>query len=195
MVLDMIQVNVRGSMDSIIADLSRKQQQVIEPATIRALNKVASQVKTNAARQMRDAGYNLKVSDIKRSLTINRASSGNLNAKVIASGRPIPLIKYGARQVSSGVSVDVLNGRKVIANAFIATMPSGHKGVFVRIGKTHKKVTKRGRAVWSGLPIKELFGPSVPNGLANEAVQAALQELIEQKFPEILRQQISYLSR
>jgi hypothetical protein len=131
---------------------------------------------------MRDAGYNLKVSDIKRSLTINRASSGNLNAKVIESGRPIPLIKYDARQVSSGVSIDVLNGRKDIANAFIATMPSGHKGVFIRVGKTHEKVTKRARVTWNGLSIKELFGPSVPNGLANEAVQGALQELLEQKF-------------
>lgn len=191
----MIKVDVRGSMDSIIADLTRKQRDVIGPATISALNKVAAQVKTNAARQMRDAGYNLKVSDIKRALTVNRASSGNLTAAVVASGRPIPLIKYGARQVSSGVSVDVLNGRKVIANAFIATMPSGHKGVFVRVGKTHKKVNKRGRAQWSGLPIKELFGPSVPNGLANAAVQAALQDLIAQKFPDILRQQIKYLSR
>ncbi|MDR3411585.1 MAG: phage tail protein [Formivibrio sp.] len=191
----MITVDVRGSMDSIIADLSRKQRDVVEPATVRALNKVAAQVKTNASRQMRDAGYNLKVSDIKRALTVNRASSGNLRASVVASGRPIPLIQYGARQVSSGVSVDVLNGRKVIANAFIATMPSGHKGVYVRVGKTHKKVNKRGRAQWSGLPIKELFGPSVPNGLANTAVQAALQDLIAQKFPDILRQQIKYLSR
>ncbi|MDR3411599.1 MAG: phage tail protein [Formivibrio sp.] len=191
----MITVDVRGSMDSIIADLSRKQRDVVEPATVRALNKVAAQVKTNASRQMRDAGYNLKVSDIKRALTVSRASSGNLRASVVASGRPIPLIQYGARQVSSGVSVDVLNGRKVIANAFIATMPSGHKGVYVRVGKTHKKINKRGRAQWSGLPIQELFGPSVPNGLANAAVQAALQDLIAQKFPDILRQQIKYLSR
>jgi hypothetical protein len=191
----MIEINVRGSMDNIIADLERSKRDVLDKAIPRALNKIAAQAKTAASREIRAAGYKLKVSEIKKGLSITRASSGQLVAKVIASGRPVPLIHYGARQVGSGVSVDVLHGRKIISGAFIATMPSGHKGVFVRVGKTHKKVSKNGRSLWSGLPIKELFGPTVPNGLANAAVQGALQQFIRDKFPEILRQQINYLSR
>lgn len=189
-----IKFDVRGSMDRIIADMARVKSEVVQKATVNALNKVAAQVKTAASRAMRDAGYNLKVSDIKKAMTVYRATAGSLTAKVVSSGRPVPLIKYGARQTGKGVSVDVLHGRKLIAGAFIATMPSGHTGVYVRMGNRHKRVMKAGKPAWSALPIKELFGPSVPDGLANQAVQEALQRLIEDKFPELLRQQIKRLS-
>jgi hypothetical protein len=189
-----VKFDVRGSMDRIIADMGRVKSEVVQKATPIALNKVAAQVKTSAAQSMRDAGYNLKVSAIKKGLTITRATSGRLTATVVASGRPIPLIAYGARQTGKGVSVDVLHGRKLIAGAFIATMRSGHKGIYVRVGNRHKRVMKAGKPVWSALPIRELFGPSVPDGLANKAAQDALQRLVEDKFPELLRQQIKRLS-
>ncbi len=188
-------IDVRGSMDGIIADMGRVRRDIAEKAAPRSLNKVIDQVRTAAAREMREAGYKLKVSDIKKGLKTYRASPGMLTATVKATGRPIPLVQYGARPTAKGVSVDVLHGRKVIPGAFIATMGGGHKGVYVRTGKTHKKVTSGGRVMWSGLPIKELFGPSIPDGLANSAVQAALQRLVEVKFPDILRQQIKYLSK
>lgn len=190
-----IKVDVRNNVSRVLAGMEQFKRDVVEKATVRALNKVVDQVKTAAAREMRDAGYNLKVSDIKKGLQTNKAFAGSLTAKVVASGRPIPLIKYGARQTSKGVSVDVLHGRKTIAGAFIATMPSGHTGVFVRVGNQHKKVARGGRVVWSALPIKELFGPSVPNGLVNKTVQAALQRLVEEKFPVVFAQQMKYLSR
>lgn len=190
-----ISVGVRGSMDKVIAHMGRLKKGVVEKAAPRALNKVIDQVATATAREIRDAGYKLKVGIIKKNLTKQRAGPGKLVAKVRASGRPIPLIHYGARETAKGVSVDVLNGRKVITSAFIAIKANGMKAVYVRAGSSHKKVVKNGRAIWSGLPIKELYGPSVPDGLANQAVQEALQRLVEEKFPDILRQQINYLSK
>jgi hypothetical protein len=188
-----IKIDVRGSMDRIIADAGKKQREVRTVAAPRAINKMIAQVKTGAAREIRDAGYKLKVSDIKKGLKLSYATAASLTARVTASGKPIPLSAYGARQTAKGVSVDVLHGRKVITHAFIATMPSGHKGVFVRVGNQHKKTAKGSRIIWSGLPIKELFGPSIPDGMANAAVQAALQRLVLEKFPDILRQQIDRL--
>lgn len=188
-----IKVDVRGDLKRIIADAQNKQRDVRSVAVPRALNKMADQVKVSAARSVRDTGYKLKVSDIKKGLRVQRANASMLTSKVVASGRPIPLIAYGGRQVAKGVSVDVLNGRKVVAHAFIATMPSGHKAVLVRMGDTHKKKHKGGRVVWSGWPVKQLFGPSVPDGLANAAVQEALQQLVRDKFPTILKQQIDRL--
>jgi hypothetical protein len=188
-----IRIDVRGSMDRIIADAQKKQREVRTVAAPRAINKMIAQVKTGAAREIRDAGYKLKVSDIKKGLKLSYATASSLTARVTASGKPIPLAAYGARQTAKGVSVDVLHGRKVITHAFIATMPSGHKGVFIRVGKQHKKRAGKGGTIWSGLPIKELFGPSVPDGMANAAVQAALQRLVLEKFPDILRQQIDRL--
>lgn len=181
-------------MSAIIKEAERLKKDVADKATVRSLNKVAAQVKTNAARGIKSAGYNLKVSDIKKALEIVRATPSKLSAKVVASGKPIPLINYGAKQTAKGVSVQVLYGRKVISHAFIATMPSGHKGVFMKAGSGHKKVAKNGRVYYSGLPIKELYGPSIPDGLANSVVQESLNRLVREKFPDILRQQIKYLS-
>lgn len=52
------------------------------------------------------------------------------------SGEPVPLGKYPARQTRRGVSVQVNKGqRKLLKGAFIATMDSGFRGVFMREGK------------------------------------------------------------
>ena len=171
-------------------------QDMRDKALASALNKVADQVKTAASREVRAAGYNLKAATIKAAIKVRRASPGNLKSVVVANGKPVPLLQYAARQTGKGVTVNVLKGRKLIAGAFIATMPSGHKGVYVREnGGKHVKVVRAGKPSWHQLPIRELFGPSIPDGLANAAVQAALQQLITDKFPAILARESAWLQR
>lgn len=174
-----------------LADISLA---VREKATVRAINKVADQVKVQAAREIRDAGYNLKIARIKRSIAIRRASASQLVAAVKASGRPIGLIDYGAKETKrGGVSVQVKNGRKTLKDAFIATMPNGHRGVFFRKGSGHKKMMTRGKPSWHGLPIEELFGPSIPTAFMNQVVQDALVAAARDKFPAIFQHEVDYL--
>lgn len=188
----MLKLDVRADVRGITSSLTRyigDQQK----AVIRALNKTAEQARTAASQEVRSAGYNIKASAIKKSFSIKRASSGNLVVTLKATGRPIGLINYGARQTKSGVSVQVKSGRKVLRHAFIATMPSGHKGVFERTGKQHKKVIRNGKILRTGLPIKEMFGPSIPQSLANEAVEKALVAKIRQKFPQVLKHELAFI--
>jgi Prophage minor tail protein Z (GPZ) len=188
-------VNVRSNADSVVMDMLSAATEMPQ-ATVRALNKTLDQATVQLARQVRDVGYGLKVSDIKKALRKVRASTGNMRATIKASGKPLPLINYSARQTSKGVSVNVLNGRKVIASAFIATMPSGHRGVFVREPTAiHKKVGSGSKASWHALPIRELYGPSVPDAVGNEKVKQALQQLITDRFPSILQHEQQWLSR
>ena len=79
-------------------------------------------------------------------------------------GYRIPLIDFQARGPEpsrgkgSGVSYKLAGSRRRIPTAFIATMPSGHRGVFTRTG-TKGRVSKSGRR---GLErIAEKFGPSI----------------------------------
>nr|WP_080423625.1 phage tail protein [Burkholderia ubonensis] len=111
-----------------------------------------------------------------------------------STGRPVALINYSARQGKGGVSAQVKAGRTILRHAFIATMQNGHKGVFERTGKTHKKVMRNGKVVRTGLPIKELFGPSIPQSLANDAVQKALMKKIREKFPQILKHELAFIA-
>lgn len=192
----MITVNVRTNAADVAMEMLAGARDMQDKAMASALNKMADQVKVAASREVRDAGYNLKAAVIKKGLKVGRASPGNLRSSVVASGRPIPLIQYGARQTAKGVTVSVLNGRKLIKGAFIATMPSGHTGVFVHgANGKHKKVTRGGKSSWHQLPIRELFGPAVPDGLSNKAVQEALRQLIVEKFPAILQHESAWLSR
>ncbi len=188
----MININVEHNFKQVAIKLFELRTDVLEKAKIRALNKVAAQAKVAASKEIRAAGYNMKASSIKNKLIIKRASNGNAVVQIKCSGRPIPLIEFGARETQSGVSVSVKGGRKVIRGAFIATMPTGHKGVYERSGKQHKKNNK---GKWSGLPIKELFGPSIPAAFGNEIVQAVLVKLIREKFPTILEREIKFAGR
>ena len=194
--MDPITVVVKHNMAACLVDLDLAISEMRDVAPVRALNKMADQLKVQASRAMRDAGYGLKAADVKKGLRVQRATQGSKRASVIASGRPIPLIKYTARQTSKGVTVNVQKGRKLIAGAFIATMPSGHQGVYVReAGGKHRKVNARGKASWHQLPIRELFGPSVPDGLANKAVQQTLVQLVVERFPKLLAHEQAWVRR
>jgi len=187
-------INVHSNVDQVVAGMRNLSNEVRDKATIRALNNMGAQARTAAARIIREVGYGLKAATVKARLTLIKASAGRLVVTVRAQGRPIPLIEFQARQTSKGVSVKVLNGRRLIAGAFIATMPSGHRGVYVRkAGARSRKVMTKGKAQWHGLPIQELFGPGVPDALANEAVQRALEALVDDKFPQLLRHEVKYL--
>lgn len=191
-----LNISVRSNSSMAAMEFRAAAQDMRDLATVRALNKVAEQAITATAKEMRRVGYGLKAATIKKALRIKRAAPGNLKATIVASGRPIPLVQFSARQTAKGVSVNVLNGRKVIAGAFIATMPSGHRGVFVREdGGSHKKVNKGGKVQWHQLPIRELYGPSVPDGVSNAQVQQALQLLVAERFPSILAHESAWLKR
>ncbi len=166
-------------------------------AASRALNRTAARVRTYGARAIRDAGYGIKVSDIKRQIKVIKASPSILAATVVASGRSIPLIQYAARQTSDGVSVNVKNGRRTVRHAFLQTMHSGHRGVFIRrdAHTTTKGVSRRriGQRTRHGLPIDELYGPGIPAAFANEAVQHQLVEQTTTFFPIEMRRQLQHV--
>jgi hypothetical protein len=193
-----IRVSVSGSMDEIRAQLGATQKEAAKAGS-RALNRTASRVRTYAARAIKAAGYNLKISDIKRSIRIVKASPSVLSASAVASGHSIPLIQYGARQTSTGVSVNVKSGRRVIPHSFIQTMKSSHRGVFIRrevhsVGAAKGLERRRtGHTTRHGLPIDELLGPSIPAAFSNAVVQHALIENVEQYFPVEMRRQLEHV--
>jgi len=189
----MLNISVKADISRAMAKLANVRKEVMEKAVPRALNKVAAETKVESSRSIRSAGYKIKASAIKKQISIKRANRSELKAVVTASGKPIPLIEYAARQVSTGVSVSVKGSRKIIRHAFIAEV-NGHKGVYVRVGKGHKKVIKNGKVVWSGLPIKQLYGPSIPAVFGSDVIQQALKDKIKTRFPVLLRHEVDYLS-
>lgn len=151
----------------------------IRKATYRSLNRAADGLKTDASRKIRER-YTITNKALSPAFYIRRATWYELAAVVSASGRPLPLIGFAARQVKRGVSVAVKKGgRKILAGSFIARMPSGHVGVFMRKG------AKR-------LPIAEKFSVSVPGMFGAKEVQAVLADLVTDRFSKAMEQNLNF---
>jgi hypothetical protein len=124
----------------------------LKSALKRALRKAGAtalrDMRSEAVKRIR-ARKAIKVRYIRRALSLGRASGGDISNytwSLDVSGEPVPLVAYPYRQTKKGVSVQINRGkRSLIKGSFVASMKSGHLGVFVRKGKAR-------------LPIKELRG-------------------------------------
>lgn len=152
------------------------------------LNRTATQARTRSSQLVRE-GYNIKKSDLDKNIGIRRATEKKLEAALKVSGRRPKLMQFGAKGSipskpgTTGVSVEVTKGRRlIVAASFLAVMPSGHKGVFIR------KTTKR-------LPIQELTGPSVPQMFFGRKVYRKLIDYVHEIMPKNLTDAINYWMR
>lgn len=113
----------------------------------RGLNRTATSARTEMSRNL--AGrIGMKIKDVRSRLTLIRATYSNWRSMVGISGKRFGLIKFATRQTKKGITYRKGRSRVLIRHAFIAMMPSGHRGVFKR--KTGQR-----------LPIAELRGPSL----------------------------------
>jgi hypothetical protein len=174
-------ISVQSDVKQTVLRLQARAGREIALSTSRALNKTAITVRAEASKKIRER-YNLKARVIKAQMKIYKASPRRLFAQIIATGRRIPLIEFGATAVNpwniagrphrrggGGVRARVLRARTLYRGAFIATMPSGHRGVFTR-GENPR------------LPIRQLVGISVPKAMAERAINAALIRLAKDRF-------------
>lgn len=170
-------VDVRVSIDfsAFDAALTELGPKNFNAAAMIAVNETARQVNSKAASLVaKEAGF--KVADVRKRLRMIKATRTTLTAIVRGSGRAMPLSTFGARQVAKGVSANAWGHRKVYPGAFLATMKTGHRGVFKRLGDDR-------------LPIKELFGPGVASTMGQPAIRAALEQLISERLPINLQRQ------
>jgi hypothetical protein len=138
----MITVELRGA-DEVrrsLAAFPRRAEVVLR----NSLNDTATHVRAESVRRIR-ADWNVKADTVRRAMVVRRATQGKLEAEVRTSGAPLPLIAFGARQTKRGVTTQVKKGgaRVLVAGAFIATMASGHRGVFRRVGKPRLPIGER----------------------------------------------------
>jgi len=117
----------------------------------RAINKTAVTVRSRTIKLLTDK-FNLTQKAVRDRTTIKRATPRYHIARIRFDGGRISLEKFGGRHSRSqpGATAQIERGgsRKVYEKSFIATMASGHRGIFMRVTKAR-------------LPITELHGPSI----------------------------------
>lgn len=134
-------------------------------------------MKSEASKRIR-ARKRIKARFITRALTLRRAHGSDIarmSWAVEVSGEPVPLVAYPHRQTKQGVSVEVNRGKRTLVNgSFVATMKSGHTGVFRRRGKER-------------LPIDELRGSRPVDALLHEGEADAVAARGGKSFGETFR--------
>ena len=183
MARDAFTIDVEADVEEAKRFLTRTQRKVVPKAAARALNRTLSNVQTVSRRRVAK-GVGQKQKTIKGQFRLVKASRNRLIGVLKATGKPTPLIALkNPKQFKKGVKVTFGGKRQLMKGAFIATMPSGREGVFRRESK-------------SRLPIRELFGPSVPAWFATREVNKAMEDTAAEKWPSNFARDLDFfLSR
>ena len=190
-----------------IAAVAKLSSAIKGKATANALNDTIKAANTEAVKQIRAEGYNIKSSKIKERIRIRKATTGMLIARLIAIDRPVNLIEYGAKQYGKGGLIRDKQGRigfkegggvKAKVKRKTTTIPSG----FIANGKAYIRLSKSGKTtggfdakggftfgrgfVINNEPIRQLLGPGVNQVFAHRVIQAALTKSAQDRFPKRL---------
>lgn len=146
-------------------------ESVMAKVTARAGNDGIRTLQIESTRKIRGR-KRFKVGRVKRGLPLVFPTSkeiAKLEWKMDVSGAIVPLAAFPHRQTKKGVAVAVNIGqRKTIRSAFIATMKSGHEGIFLR-----KKGTRK---------IKEAFTTRISDVFDDHGFIPAVQAKAQTKF-------------
>lgn len=160
----MIQISVDG-VSAVRADLQAYPSK-LQTVMVRTINRSIGSVQTVMVREMaRD--LTLKQKDVREALRLRLATLQRQEAVLSASLKKLMLIDFSAkgpepsRGKGAGVTYKLTGITGRIPNAFIATMPSGHRGVFVRKAKARLGIREL-----EGVSLGHVFGKYRPMGIA-----------------------------
>ena len=136
----------------------RKVPKAVKAALRKAGSTALRDMRSEASKRVRKR-KRIKAKFVRDAMVLGRPKGGNVDGwewSVSFTGKAVPLTAYPHRQTRKGVSVEVNRGKRtLIKGAFLATMASGHKGVFVRKGIRR-------------LPIRELLGSRPADALLHK---------------------------
>lgn len=171
-------IDVRMDVKNLTNWLDRLERQAIPRATTAAINKTATNAKATAAKTLsKEMGLTQKV--VRKYVDIRKAYRGTEFAVLTFRRAKSNLIRFGARQTKRGVSAKAWGKRKIYKHTFI-----GNQGrtVFKRVGK-------------SRLPIKPVYGASIPTEAAKDKTRQAVQQTVNERFPRHFRDALRRFSK
>lgn len=136
----MAQLNLGGGPLEIRVDPSQLRQvealltgvrNGLPKVVTRAINRTATSARSRAVKALAKV-TGRKQKDLRLDVRLLRASWRKWRARLFFDSTGVPLRKLDPRQTAAGVSYTGAGGRLTLPGGFIATMPSGHRGVFIR---------------------------------------------------------------
>jgi hypothetical protein len=164
---------------TIRADRTASITKAVALATMRALNRAIITTRADVSSRLnKETGVRVKV--IKKRLLVIPPKIDNLEATLRISGIPVPAVEYRAKQTPTGVAFGTGSSRVFLKGAFLATMKTGHRGVYSR---SRPSRSRKGKPRSSpALPIFERFGPPLSTVALRSAILEASQTVGEEAF-------------
>jgi hypothetical protein len=142
-----------------------------------ALSDVAKGARVKAAAVIaRRTG--LKSATVKAKIFYDRVNPGDYEVAIKSSKKALPLIEFPVTQVAAGVRTRAWGKVQVIRHAFIATVKSGHRGVYRR------KTANR-------LPLEQLWGPTIGGTFATPEVQGVISQTMMDRLQSSLSRRMA----
>jgi len=181
MTINGITLDVNADIKQVTKMLGRLQQGKINKAATRALNKTATNVRTQAVRLIaNDIG--VKQKQVRANIILARARRNFLQASLIATKRRFTLIELDprARQTARGVQIKQQGVRRIIPHAFIITRRQSGQLAIVK-----RKTAKR-------YPLIELRGESVAMGFNKFPARQLMQQTANQAWLKHFQHELHY---
>ena len=166
---------------------SGRLRSAIKKAGERAIKRTMTTIETAARRKVAEES-GLKPTLLRKYIRITKTATQSSPQSILRMlKKGIPLVQFGAKPVKIktqrgrriGVSVDIGDGRNVVPGAFLATMKSGHKGVYKREGKKRT-------------PIVEQFSSAMTKLLNSSAFTQEIQKLAVETFKKNFASELRY---
>lgn len=185
-----MKVDIKFDADRVVAQLKATRTEVVDVATVRALNRTITSVRAEAARQMRADYGDLPIRVLKGMMRFIRATKRTLTATLVFSGRRIPLVRWGAVQTPYGVRVrrgpsrlEMFDGTPVppdaLRHAFLQVSRRGVRNAWIRIGRAR-------------YPITGLVAPSLARNFVEGRIQAALMATARATFARNMESELRF---
>ena len=178
-----LSISIESDLKQFHRQLSNLERHAYPKAIARTLNRIVSSVKSASGKHIAPM-MNAKQADIKRRMLEDKAYPKKLWASIIASGSPLKLIAFKARQAAKGVVAKAWGVNKLYKHTFIAPVRHGssNMAVFVRKSK-------------HSLPVKQLYGPGVAQLFKKPENITIMQSVVANRLPIELRNNLQFYTK
>lgn len=167
-------------------------------ALAKALNRATTTGRAKSAQETRKI-YQIRSGDVKKTIGTAKATASKTESSLISKSRSLPIYGFGARKSKKGIGVTIKGQRKFFPGAFIATMKTGHIGVFARAKYVNNKLVTRRKRINEypkpDLPIVEVQTLSVPSALGNKVVLPNLTKLMQERMLKEYAHELKFRSQ
>lgn len=212
-IMSSIQISLHDDLRKMTDSLGRFRADMRTKVVRRALTKVGRRANTEAVRAVR-AEYKVPSKAVRNALSTRVTTDDAMEVALSLKGAPTPLADLNPRAYGGpsgwptrggkgkvrrpgGVTVKIKGKKYKIPHAFIATMSSGHVGVFARGGRS-KVAAATGETYGSfsfssqRLPITELFTFSLAQAFRNDKVLRQVVQRVTRDFSGLLAHEIEW---